>query len=175
MTRIPGHVVAGWLAMAIVVAGCNRRPGDAQSTATGSSGSSLSSSAPPGAPSSSATSDPGVSPAVASAAVPSDGSIDRLVARLAGSRLWRNGHFPKIDLPASAPLDAVVARIFEPVGVDGGRAKSPSVLESREVRIGGDARPYTALVVETERGKKVVLLRYEVDRGHWWSRVFDPE
>lgn len=80
-----------------------------------------------------------------------------------------NGHFPSgmyrpIDLPATASPEQVIGKVF------GAPLK---VVTNREVRISDDL--YTAVVVESGGGRKVVLIRYE--RGPklsgWWSRVYD--
>jgi len=105
---------------------------------------------------------------------PSDGSIERLVARLDKSPLWRNGHFPKVDLPSSATPEEVAARVFDASLFDkGNKVKSRRTLEAREVKVGG--RDYTAMRVETDLGTKIVLMQYEGERTGWWSRVFAPE
>ncbi len=108
------------------------------------------------------------------AATPSDGSIERLVTRLDKSPLWRNGHFPKIDLPSSATPEEVAARVFDASLFDRGtKVTSRHTVEARAVKVGD--RSYTAMRVETDLGTKIVLMHYEGEKTGWWSRVFAPE
>lgn len=110
------------------------------------------------------------------AAVQAD-AIETLVSRLSSSHgLWENGLFPKLDLPASASTEQVVARVFQMTGFDKGRVENYHILEIRRVRIpwaGLDS--YTAVLVDTELGKKIVLLKHEGPAVGWWSRVYDAE
>jgi hypothetical protein len=99
--------------------------------------------------------------------------IDRLAARLASTPLWNNGLSPQIDLPPTAATDEVVAAVFERVSFDQGRATRHETLRTKPVSIGGDPREYVAVLVETNFGRKIVLLRYEGQSIGWWSRVFD--
>ena len=103
-------------------------------------------------------------------------SIETLVARLSSSHgLWVNGLYPTLDLPATASTEQVVARVFQMTGFDKGHVSSHRILETRLVRI-GDSFPdatYTAVLVETDLGRKIVLLQHSSPSGGWWSRVYD--
>ena len=103
-------------------------------------------------------------------------SIEALVARLSSSHgLWVNGVFPTLDLPAAASTEQVVARVFQMTGFDKGHVSSHRILETRQVRI-GDSFPdatYTAVLVDTDLGRKIVLLQYSSPSVGWWSRVYD--
>lgn len=98
--------------------------------------------------------------------------IDRLVSWLSARPLWKNGMSPKIDLPPSASAEDVLTRVFASTGFDEGHVKRHAIRVSKQVRIGADTAPYTAVLVETDLGDKIVLLRHEPPSG-WWSRVFD--
>ncbi len=103
-------------------------------------------------------------------------SIDLLVARLASSHgFWINGLSLTLSLPATASTEEVLARVFQMTGFDKGHVSTHRVLETRQVRI-PDSFPdaaYTAVLVETDFGRKIVLLRYESPTLGWWSRVYD--
>jgi hypothetical protein len=101
--------------------------------------------------------------------------IEALVDRLSSSHgMWTNGMFPKLDLPATASAEQVVARVFKMISFDKGRVKSHRILETREIRIRGPLPDtYTALLVDTDFGRKIVLLQYTSPSVGWWSRVFD--
>ena len=109
--------------------------------------------------------------------VTAPGPIDRLVERLSASHgLWQNGTFPDLGLPGTASTDAVVARVFEMTGFDAGHVKEHRIVDTRQVHIPGSVPDtYTACVVETDMGTKIVLLQYQHggSREMWWSRVYD--
>jgi hypothetical protein len=106
-------------------------------------------------------------------------AIDGLVERLSSSHgLWLNGAFADLGLPRAASMQQVVSRVFEMTGFDAGRVKEHRILETRQVRIAGSLPDeYTAVLVETDMGRKIVLLQYQGERarGMWWSRVYDAE
>lgn len=91
--------------------------------------------------------------------------ISALVRKLGASHgLWLNGLSPNLGLGPEASPSQVVDKILSPV----------QVLEQRGVLIPDSGeRPYTALLVETSQGRKVVLMQYQENIG-WWTRVFDP-
>jgi len=109
-------------------------------------------------------------------------AIERLVARLSASRgLWLNGVTPRIDLPATAPVADVVAQLFQKSAPAVGAVTRHDIIESRQVRIpthpadiGPDAT-YTAVLVDTNLGRRVVLMQYGPPSGGWWSRSYDAE
>ena len=114
--------------------------------------------------------------------------IDELVTRLSASPLWQNGIYPRLDLPKTASIDDVIARVFQLTGFDEGHVKEHRILETRVVsirpvdrpalvdprfeRVRSDPDMYTAVLVDTDLGKKVLLLKYEGTATGWWSRVF---
>jgi hypothetical protein len=113
--------------------------------------------------------------AVAQQAIAKVDPITRLVERLAASHLWRNGMYPDLGLPATATTDQVIARLFEMTSFEKGEVKQYRILETRQVQIGSRPGMYTAAIVQTDLGSKVVLLKYESAVTRWWSRVYDSE
>jgi hypothetical protein len=103
--------------------------------------------------------------------------VERLVARLSSSHgLWQNGLFPKLDLPATASTKQVVSRVFPMTGFDKGHVAEHRILETRQVRIPGSLPDsYTAVLVDTDFGRKILLLKHEGPAVGWWSRVYDAE
>jgi hypothetical protein len=101
--------------------------------------------------------------------------IDRLVAECSASHgLWVNGQYPILDLPETASPEEVITRTFEKIGFDEGHVTSYKIQTIRQVRIQGSLPDsYTAALVETNFGEKVVLFRYGGARIGWESRVFD--
>jgi hypothetical protein len=107
----------------------------------------------------------------ASAATVGD-AIGVLVAKLSASPLWTNGLSPTLPLPKTASVEAVLAEMFQHVSFDPGPVTSHRILVTRRVHIGSEPEPYTAVLVDTNLGRKIVLLRYDGEELGWWSRVF---
>jgi hypothetical protein len=103
--------------------------------------------------------------------------VDQLVTKLSSSHgLWRNGISPILGLPATASNEQVVWRVFQMTGFDRGHVTRHRILKVREVRIPGSVPDnYTAVVVDTDFGRKIVLMKYEGPAAGWWSRVYDVE
>jgi hypothetical protein len=105
--------------------------------------------------------------------------IAQLVARLSSAShgMWHNGLYSPVKLPASASTEEVLRQVFQQtlVGLQGAHVGRHQVLETRQVRIptAGPSDAYTAVLVETDLGRKVVLLQYESPGLGWWSRVYD--
>lgn len=106
---------------------------------------------------------------------PSDHSIDKLVAWLASTHgEWAYGTSPVIDLPATATPEQVLGRIFasSPPGL---AITQYHVLTVREVTIPDSLYlSYTAVLADTNLGRRIVLLKYEGTPIGWWTRVYDP-
>jgi hypothetical protein len=100
-------------------------------------------------------------------------SIARLVAKLESQPMWTNGGFPKIDLPETAKLDKIVAAGLDKISFDKGKATTHTIVDSRVVKIAPDAHEYTAVLLDTNRGRKIMLLQWQGSVTGWWSRVFD--
>lgn len=103
--------------------------------------------------------------------------VEAVAETLRPSRgMWANGMSPLIELPESTALDRVLDKVFKGTSFDGGRVSYYKILETRTVQI---EEPYTAVLVKTNLGRKVVLLKYTKAGGGfrdlWWSRVFTGE
>ena len=86
--------------------------------------------------------------------------------------------FPALNLPATASTDQVVSRVFDMISFDAGRVDDYQILEARRVQITGTLPDeYTAAVVDTHLGRKIVLMQFQPsgNGGMWWSRVYDAE
>jgi hypothetical protein len=97
--------------------------------------------------------------------------IDFIVQQASSNPEFRSGPFKPINLPATAPVEDVVKQAFEntlPLPSHVGRIK---IVNTREVNISGNL--YSAILVDTGRGRKIVLLRYEPPVQRWWNKVYD--
>ena len=98
--------------------------------------------------------------------------IENLVTKLSSNPLWQNGISPVIDLPPTASSQQVVQRVFEMISFDQGKVSNHSIVEIREVQIRGSLPDqYTAVLVKTNLGEKIILLQYSGKM--WWSKVYD--
>ena len=98
--------------------------------------------------------------------------VDRLVSRLSGSHgLWVNGLSPTLGLPATAATPEVVAKVLATVGFERGHVRTHRIVAVRDITI-SNSGSYTAVTVDTDLGKKIVLLQFQPSIG-WWSRVFE--
>lgn len=110
-------------------------------------------------------------------------SIDRLVAALsAASGLYLNG-FPRgSSLPQSASNEQLVIEAFRTTEFDPGRVTKYRILKIRHVSVGEGSfsHMYTAILADTNLGKKIVLTCYVKGdgstAGYWWRRIYgvDP-
>lgn len=93
---------------------------------------------------------------------------------------WDEGTFPILDVPTNASTDEVVERALQ-MSQFGGGVPGPKVsfkiMRVRVVREEGGNLPnqYTAVLIQTKFGEKIVLLKYENPGVGWWSRVFDVD
>ena len=106
--------------------------------------------------------------------------IDRIVKKDSADPFFPSGLTGIIKLPPTAPVSEITARALGLTGTN------VTILETRLVHISyGDSDKllppesvlYTAVLVDTDTGRKVVLLQFERDKrdppGGWWSRVYD--
>jgi hypothetical protein len=113
-------------------------------------------------------------PAAPQPAAPAD-PIDALVAQLSKTGgMWLNGISPSLELPEDAPYEDLVREFFQKVSYEGGPIGSTKIEEIRPVTIppGQLDDQYTAVLVTTNLGRKILLLQYS-KAGGWWSRVYD--
>jgi hypothetical protein len=84
--------------------------------------------------------------------------IDRLVTNLSSNGMWANGAGTDIRLPETASTEQVTERVFQ---LNPGNVRLTKILKIRQVRIGdGSHALYTAVLVQTDLGQKIVLLRW---------------
>lgn len=99
-------------------------------------------------------------------------SIDALVDRLGKTGgLWINGASPTLAAKADAKADAVLREMFDRTSLDEGRVTTFEIVEARDVTIKPETRPIHAVLVRTNLGTAVVLLRHEGASG-WWTRAY---
>ncbi len=114
-------------------------------------------------------------PAAASSPTVAADPIAELVVRLSATHgLWQNGLFVPIQLPASASHEQVLLRLFELSAFNAGRVSEHHVLDARRIEIPGGAQgQYTALLVHTNLGRKIVILKFSGPGAGWWSHIYD--
>jgi hypothetical protein len=118
----------------------------------------------------------GRAPLKPEAEAPAD-PIDALVASLAKTGgMWLNGISPVLELPEDAPFEDLVAEFFQKVSYEGGPIGSIAIEEIRPVSIppGFDSDRYTAVLVHTNLGRKILLLQFQKS-DRWWCRVYDAQ
>jgi hypothetical protein len=103
--------------------------------------------------------------------------IGQLVADLSADNRfepWWAGIFSVLGLPETASPEDVIHRIFE-MGMPTGQVRSYKILEIRQVHIpnGNGSGLYTAALVQTDSGKKIVLMQY--NGRDWWTRTYDTK
>lgn len=102
--------------------------------------------------------------------------IDQLVVRLSSNGMWQNGLFKPIDLPSSASPEEVIAQVDQKTGLyQNGKITSYQIVEIRQIQIHSSIRNqnYTAVILDTNLGRKITLLQYQGSTAGWWSRVYD--
>ena len=115
-------------------------------------------------------------PGVAAAEAGDLDAIGKVEAYIKDSMLWTNGLSPKIDLPASAEPDEVLAAYLEKASCDNGKVTSPEIVATRTiVTSSSEDDPYTAVYFESEQCNHVVVMRHEGGAIGWWTKAFDPE
>lgn len=107
--------------------------------------------------------------------------IDQLVARLSQQAVpgrvsatfsWDSGISPVLGLPPTASTDEVVSKAMKMGGHS--QVTDYKILKIRTVREerGDLPHEYTAVLIQTPNGQKIVLFKYIPSFG-WWSRVYD--
>jgi hypothetical protein len=112
---------------------------------------------------------------VGCATVTTPDPIDRLVANYSVSHgFWESGIFPDLNLPQTASQEQVIKRSLEMHGFTKEQVASHTILKIRQVHIPGNYPDlYTAALVRTSVGEKIVLFQYKEPAFGWWSRVDD--
>jgi hypothetical protein len=99
-------------------------------------------------------------------------SIQQLVNKLsASSGYWAYGIFTPVDLPASASTAEVISQYCDSAYGD----NSHRIITIRRVCIGISipADYYTAVLIDTVYGRKIVLLQYQESNAGWWCKEYD--
>ncbi|HEY2328353.1 MAG TPA: hypothetical protein VGI63_00895 [Verrucomicrobiae bacterium] len=101
--------------------------------------------------------------------------IDQLVTDLSSTHgFWINGIGRDVILPKTASPEQVIKQVFHTAFFDKGQVTSYKILNIRQVHIQGvSPELYTAVLVQTNFGKKIVLLKYQEHFASWWNRVYD--
>jgi hypothetical protein len=74
-------------------------------------------------------------------------------------------------LPSSALPEEVIAQLNKETDLyQGNKVTSYSIIESRPVKLGS---PFTAVLLETNFGKRIILLQFQGSSTGWWSRAYD--
>lgn len=95
-------------------------------------------------------------------------AIDDLVNslnKLNSYGLWSNGIFNPILLPESASIQQVATKFLGDYHYE-----KYSIVEIKDVTI--DSAKFSAVLIETSRGREIVLFRYMRGDNGWWSKMF---
>lgn len=98
--------------------------------------------------------------------------INQLVTRLSLSNgYWTYGIFTPVDLPASASAAEVISEYCDSAYGE----SSHQIIKIRLVCIGISipADYYTAVLMNTVYGRKIVLLQYQESNAGWWCKEYD--
>jgi hypothetical protein len=98
--------------------------------------------------------------------------INQLVARLSSSNgYWTYGIFTSVVMPGSAAPTEVISRYCDSEYGD----SSHQIITIRRVCIGISmpADYYTAVLMDTAYGRKIVLLQYQESNEGWWCKEYD--
>jgi hypothetical protein len=100
--------------------------------------------------------------------------IQQLVNKLsATSGLWVYGIFTPVDLPASASPVEVISEYCDSAYGD----TTHRIVTTRQVCIGISmpADYYTAVLMDTVYGRKIVLMQYQESNAGWWCKEYDAQ
>jgi hypothetical protein len=103
-------------------------------------------------------------------------AIDLFVANLSADHgLWQNGMDGDRVTKAASP-EEVVSETFRIAEFQRGRVTNYQILKIRKVHIDYPPDTYTAVLVDTNLGKMIVLMQYikgkDSTSGHWWRRIY---
>jgi hypothetical protein len=106
-------------------------------------------------------------------------AIDNLVAKLSATPGWDEGLSRLTVVPETAPPKQVLDEYFKTRIADG-KVTNYKILRTRQVRITLPGRadledPCIAVLVQTNLGEKIVILRYLAPTNGWWSQVYDAK
>jgi len=98
--------------------------------------------------------------------------INQLVTKLSSSNgYWAYGIFTPVDLPESASTADVISEYCDSAYGD----NSHRIITIRRVCIGLSipADYYTAVLIDTAYGRKIVLLQFQGANAGWWCKEYD--
>jgi len=98
--------------------------------------------------------------------------IKQLMTKLSLSNgYWACGIFTPVDLPESASPANVISQYCDSAYGD----NSHRIITIRRVCIGISipADYYTAVLIDTVYGRKIVLLQYQESNAGWWCKEYD--
>ena len=103
-------------------------------------------------------------------------AIDLFVANLsADNGVWHNGIDTDVVTKAATP-EEVVSETFRMAEFQRGRVTNYQILKIRKVHIDYQRDAYTAVLVDTNLGRMIVLMQYiegkDSTSGHWWRRIY---
>jgi hypothetical protein len=103
-------------------------------------------------------------------------AIDLFVANLsADNGVWQNGFDTAVVTKAATP-EEVVSETFRMAEFQRGRVTNYQILKIRKVHIDYQRDTYTAILVDTNLGRMIVLMEYiqgkDSTPGHWWRRIY---
>ena len=89
---------------------------------------------------------------------------------------WINGEYPCINLPEQANTTDVLDEAVKIVGFDEGHIKKYEIVTTRRVNLNdGNNHEYLAVLINSDLGRKIVLMRYESPAIGWWSRFYNVQ
>jgi hypothetical protein len=99
--------------------------------------------------------------------------IDRIVSAETRNPDWMNGRAPMLVLPQSESIPEVAEKALR--SWDWSSKGTPYTIAKIENRV-IDGDTYIVVLLKTDVGNRVLLLRYEGSgQGYWWSRVLSPK
>jgi hypothetical protein len=106
-------------------------------------------------------------------------SIDQLVAELSGDYgEWQNGTVMPVHLPSSAMPKEVISQLYQSRDTRYGNIITNfQIVEIRPVQIRWSFpnTNFTAVLMDTNLGRKITLLQYEDSTTGWWNKTFDAK
>ena len=94
--------------------------------------------------------------------------IDSFISKLSPFGIWENGIFIPILLSESASPQQVVTEVLSKYHFD-----KYSIVEIKDVTI--NSMKYSAALIDTNRGRKIMLVRYYGGSSGWWNKMFDAK
>jgi hypothetical protein len=103
-------------------------------------------------------------------------AIDLFVANLSAENgMWENG-MDAIRVTQATTPEEVVSETFRMAEFERGRVTNYQILKIRKVHIDYSPDTYTAVLVDTNLGRMIVLMEYiqvkGTTPGHWWRRIY---